>query len=149
MNLAKATDYDAIANAFKVNRKLFPHVRTDEINRMILSCKCAYDLGIIIMFNIYKRNNIIGDIQAPKGSCTIKHILNTQMGNGNAQLVLDKFLTFVNRDVYLSVRSDNLRAIRFYEKNNFLKVGSITWKKGTIPGYVYHWKCKNQELDFS
>ena len=149
MNLAKTTDYDAIANAFKVNRKLFPHIRTDYINSMIRSCKCAYDDGIIIMFTVYKRNNMIGDVQAPKGSCTLKQILNTQIGNGNAQIALDKFLTFASRDVYLSVRADNIRAIRFYEKNNFVKVGSITWKKGTIPGYVYHWKCKNQELDCS
>ena len=149
IQIATPTHYLEIVNIFKANKKLFPHIRPDEIDRLIRSDACVYDSGVVIMFTIYKRNNLIGNILAPKGSCTLKQMLNTQIGNGNAQLVLDKFLTFINRDVYLSVRADNLRAIRFYEKNNFIKIGSVAWNKGTTLGYVYHWKCKSQELDFS
>lgn len=144
--IATLSDYEKIKEGFANNRDLFPHIRTDYIHNMIEKCNCVYDKGIIIMYNFYKRNNKIGTVLAPQGSCTIKQILNTDKGNGNAGIVLNNFLQWAERDVYLSVRADNLRAIKFYQKNNFELVGTINWKNGTIPGHVYQWKYPSQEL---
>jgi len=144
--VATLSDYDDIKTAFAQNRDIFPHIRTDYIHRMIAKCNCVYYDGVIIFYNFYKRKNKIGNIIAPKGTCTIKQILNTQKGNGNAGKVLNEFLQWANRDVYLSVRSDNLRAINFYKKNNFKLVGEISWKNGTLPGHVYCWNPKSPEL---
>lgn len=143
MILATTSQYDAIVDMFKEQRRLFPHIRLDYITSMIHKNKCVYEDGIVIMFNKYKRNNRIGDVVAPKDSYTIKQIVNKTQGNGNAQKILASFLTEVKTDVYLSVRADNTRAIAFYLKNNFVKVGAITWKDGTISGHVYCWKYTN------
>jgi RimJ/RimL family protein N-acetyltransferase len=147
--VATLSDYDAIKEAFGQNRNIFPHIRTDYIYRMIEKSNCVYSDGVIIMYNFYKRNNNIGNVIAPRGSCTIKQILNTQKGNGNAGKLLNEFLQWCERDVYLSVRADNLRAINFYKKNDFQLIGDISWKSGTLPGHVYYWKYKNQELPCS
>jgi hypothetical protein len=143
--IAVSSDYDSIKSAFAKNRDMFPHIRTDYILRMIHRCNCVYSDGVIIFFNFYKRNNKIGNVVAPKGSCTIKQILNTQPGNGNAGKVLNDFLMWAERDVYLSVRASNSRAIQFYKKNKFNLVGEIGWKKGTILGHVYQWKYEINE----
>ena len=111
---------------------------------MIRACKCVFQDGIVIMFTRYKRKNKIGNVIAPKGTYTIKQIVNSSMGNGNAQKILTLFLTQVEDDVYLSVRADNARAIQFYIKNNFVKVGTIAWKNGTIPGHVYCYSKSRQ-----
>lgn len=137
MNIAKTTDYKDIVTVFQDKRKLFPHIRLDYIDSMIRACKCVFQDGIVIMFTRYKRKNRIGNVIAPKGTYTIKQIVNSSIGNGNAQKILTLFLTQVEDDVYLSVRADNARAIQFYIKNNFVKVGTIAWKNGTIPGHVY------------
>ena len=52
--------------------------------------------------------------------------------------VLQKFFEFVNpRRVFLSVRSDNEIAKKFYLKNNMKLVGTTSWARGTLPGDVY------------
>lgn len=146
--VATISDYEYVKAAFAANRDLFPHIRTDYIYNMIERCNCIVYDGVIIMYNFYKRNNTIGNVVAPKGSCTIKQILNTDKGNGKAGIVLNNFLQWAGKDVYLSVRADNLRAIKFYQKNSFELVGTINWKNGTIPGHVYCWKCPSQELPY-
>ena len=48
------------------------------------------------------------------------------------------FFEFVNpRRVFLSVRSDNEIAKKFYLKNNMKLVGTTSWARGTLPGDVY------------
>lgn len=137
IKLAEFTDFDAVVNVFKSQKKLFPHIRLDYITRMIVDSKCVFEDGVVIMFNRYKRNNPIGDVLAQKGTYTIKQIVNSNPGNGAAERVMKKFMDHVGVDIFLSVRADNTRAIRFYERNNFEKIGSIAWKQGTIPGCVF------------
>ena len=58
--------------------------------------------------------------------------------NGSASQALQKFFEFVKpRRVFLSVRSDNEIAKKFYIKNNMKLVGKTTWAKGTLQGEVY------------
>jgi len=40
-------------------------------------------------------------------------------------------------DLYLSVRSGNTVACRFYKRHGMKVVGTVAWKKRTIPGLVY------------
>ena len=55
---------------------------------------------------------------------------NCSQEKGTASDVLQRFFKFVNRRVYLSVRSDNEIAINFYLKNDMKLVGKTTWAKG-------------------
>lgn len=138
-------NHELLCRVFKKHSAIFPHIRQDYIFNMLKAGKCWYENGVIIMFNQYKRNNKIGNITAPKGSFTIKQIVNENIGSGSATAVLENFIEFAKEDVYLSVRKDNTRAVNFYKKNLFHEVGAIAWKGNTIPGLVFI--RKNQNAD--
>ena len=137
MNHAKETDFEAVKEIFYQHKKWFPHIRTDYMKRMIAKNNLVYDNDVVITYNFYKRKQRIGDIIAQQGDC-ILHQIAAKHQNGSASQALQKFFEFVKpRRVYLSVRSDNEIAKKFYVKNNMKLVGSTTWAKGTLPGDVY------------
>ena len=138
-------NHELLCRVFKKHSAIFPHIRQDYIFNMLKAGKCWYENGVIIMFNQYKRNNKIGNITAPKGSFTIKQIVNENIGSGSATAVLEHFIEFAKEDIYLSVRKDNTRAVNFYKKNGFDEIGQIAWKGNTIPGLVFI--RKNQNAD--
>ena len=137
MNHAKETDFEAVKEIFYQHKEWFPHIRTDYMKREIAKGNLIYDNDVVITYNFYKRKQRIGDIIAQQGDC-ILHQIAAKHHNGSASQALQNFFEFVNpRRVYLSVRSDNEIAKKFYLKNNMKLVGSTTWAKGTLPGDVY------------
>ena len=137
MNHAKETDFETVKEIFYQHKKWFPHIRTDYMKRMIAKNNLIYDNDVVITYNFYKRKQRIGDIIAQQGDC-ILHQIAAKHHNGSASQALQKFFEFVNpRRVYLSVRSDNKIAKKFYVKNNMKLIGSTSWAKGTLPGDVY------------
>ena len=137
MNHAKETDFESVKEIFYQHKKWFPHIRTDYMKRMIAKENLIFDNDVVITYNFYKRKQRIGDVIAQQGDC-ILHQIAAKHHNGSASQALQKFFEFVNpRRVYLSVRSDNEIAKRFYLKNNMKLVGSTSWAKGTLPGDVY------------
>ena len=137
MNHAKETDFEAVKEIFYQHKKWFPHIRTDYMKRMIAKNNLIYDNDVVITYNFYKRKQRIGDIIAQQGDC-ILHQIAAKHKNGSASKALQDFFKFVSpRRVFLSVRSDNEIAKKFYIKNNMKLVGKTTWAKGTLPGDVY------------
>ena len=137
MNHAKEIDFESVKEIFYQHKKWFPHIRTDYMKRMIAKENLIFDNDVVITYNFYKRKQRIGDIIAQQGDC-ILHQIAAKHHNGSASQALQNFFEFVNpRRVYLSVRSDNEIAKKFYLKNNMKLVGSTTWAKGTLPGDVY------------
>ena len=137
MNHAKETDFESVKKIFYQHKKWFPHIRTDYMKRMIAKENLIFDNDVVITYNFYKRKQRIGDVIAQQGDC-ILHQIAAKHHNGSASQALQKFFEFVNpRRVYLSVRSDNEIAKKFYLKNNMKLVGSTSWAKGTLPGDVY------------
>ena len=137
MNHAKETDFELVKEIFYQHKKWFPHIRTDYMKRMIAKENLIFDNDVVITYNFYKRKQRIGDVIAQQGDC-ILHQIAAKYHNGSANQALQKFFEFVNpRRVYLSVRSDNEIAKKFYLKNNMKLVGSTSWAKGTLPGDVY------------
>ena len=137
MNHAKETDFEAVKEIFYQHKKWFPHIRTDYMKRMIAKNNLIYDNDVVITYNFYKRKQRIGDIIAQQGDC-ILHQIAAKHHNGSASQALQKFFEFVNpRRVFLSVRSDNEIAKKFYLKNNMKLVGTTSWARGTLPGDVY------------
>ena len=135
MIFAVPSDFEKVKSIFYSHKKWFPHVRTDYMKRMIANKKLILEDGILITFHHCKRKQKIGDIQAFKDDCILHQI--AAKGKGTASDVLQKFFKFVNRRVYLSVRSDNEIAKNFYLKNNMKLIGKTSWAKGTLPGDVY------------
>ena len=137
MNHAKETDFESVKEIFYQHKKWFPHIRTDYMKRMIAKENLIFDNDVVITYNFYKRKQRIGDVIAQQGDC-ILHQIAAKHHNGSASQALQKFFEFVNpRRVYLSVRSDNEIAKKFYLKNNMKLVGTTSWARGTLPGDVY------------
>ena len=137
MNHAKETDFESVKEIFYQHKKWFPHIRTDYMKRMIAKENLIFDNDVVITYNFYKRKQRIGDVIAQQGDC-ILHQIAAKHHNGSASQVLQKFFEFVNpRRVFLSVRSDNEIAKKFYLKNNMKLVGTTSWARGTLPGDVY------------
>ena len=137
MNHAKETDFESVKEIFYQHKKWFPHIRTDYMKRMIAKENLIFDNDVVITYNFYKRKQRIGDTIAQQGDC-ILHQIAAKHHNGSASQALQKFFEFVDpRRVYLSVRSDNEVAKKFYLKNNMKLVGATSWAKGTLPGDVY------------
>jgi len=137
MNHAKETDFEAVKEIFYQHKKWFPHIRTDYMKRQIAQGNLIYDNDVVITYKFYKRKQKIGEVIAQQGDC-ILHQIAAKHKNGSASQALQKFFEFVKpRRVFLSVRSDNEIAKKFYIKNNMKLVGKTTWAKGTLPGEVY------------
>ena len=137
MNHAKETDFETVKEIFYQHKKWFPHIRTDYMKRMIAKDNLILDNDVVIPYNFYKRKQRIGNVIAQQGDC-ILHQIAAKYHNGSASQVLQKFFEFVNpRRVFLSVRSDNEIAKKFYLKNNMKLVGTTSWARGTLPGDVY------------
>tara|TARA_B100000676_G_C17813463_1_gene698701 strand:- start:46 stop:477 length:432 start_codon:yes stop_codon:yes gene_type:complete len=137
LNHAKDSDFDTVWNIFKNNKKYFPHIRTDYLKRNIARGQVVLDQDVIIVYNIYKRKQRLNDdILAQPGDCILHQIV-AKNRNGSAKEVLNRFFKYINTRVFLSVRSENDIAKKFYEKNGMLKIGNTSWAKGTIPGDIY------------
>jgi len=137
MNHAKEINFESVKEIFYQHKKWFPHIRTDYMKRQIAQGNLIYDNDVVITYKFYKRKQKIGEIIAQQGDC-ILHQIAAKHKNGSASKALQKFFEFVKpRRVFLSVRSDNEIAKKFYVKNNMKLVGKTTWAKGTLPGEVY------------
>ena len=137
MIFAQKKDFNKVKEIFYSHKKWFPHVRTDYMMRMIDRKQLILEDGILITFHHAKRKQKIGDVQIEKGDTVLHQIASDSPGSGNAQAVLNNFFEYCEKDVFLSVRADNLTANRFYVKMDMNLVGTTTWAKGTIPGNVY------------
>jgi hypothetical protein len=104
----------------------------------------VYHNGIIIVYARYQRKQALGNCQAAKGSIILHKILNptrvTDTKKGRAAAVLKMFFEHVGASVWLTVRSNNKRAIAFYKKSGFKKAGNIAWMGGELPGTVFKYE---------
>ena len=132
-------DYDNIKKIFSQHKQFFPHVRQDYIKRMIASGNLIFDNDVIITYNYYKRKQRVGTVTAQQGDCILHQI--AAKNRGTASQKLQDFFKWTNRRVFLSVRSDNQVAKKFYEKNGMNLVGQTSWSlggvKNALPGDVY------------
>jgi len=137
MKLACSKDFEKVKKIFYKHKQWFPHVRTDYMKRMIDKQQIIYEDCVIITFHHCKRQQKIGDVNLRKGDTVLHQIASEYPGDGNARSIMRAFFEWCPRDVYLSVRSDNLTACGFYDSIGMKKVGKTSWAKGTLPGLVY------------
>ena len=119
---AKETDYGVVKDIFNQHKEWFPHIRQDYIKRMIASNNLILDNEVIITYNYYKKKQRIGTVTAQQGDCVL-HQIAAKNRNGSASQALQNFFKWTNRRVFLSVRSDNIIAKKFYEKNGMDLIG--------------------------
>ena len=95
-----------------------------------------YRNGVVLTWIQYKKTVKKNDKCIIKpGDVKLDQIVNKNQGNGAAKKVVMQFLKkFEKNRIWLEVRANNKRAIRFYRKNGFKKVCNI--KFGEIPGIM-------------
>lgn len=156
MNHANDQNFDDIMSIFHQHKSWFGHIRSDYIRQTIInnskkfnftsnltsknksSTLTIFEDNVIITYNIYKVNKKIGNVQAKKGDC-ILHQIGAKNRDGSAARILNKFFEYIDSDVLLSVRRDNVYAKKFYEKNQMKLVGETFWSNNTIPGDIYRY----------
>lgn len=131
-------DLENIKEIFKPYKKdYFPHVRNDYLTRMIKSGNVILDKDVVITYNHYKRKQTITEgVIAEKGDCVLHQIV-SKNHDGSATDVLQRFFKQVNVRVFLTVRSSNATAKKFYKRNGMKIVGQTSWANSTIAGDVY------------
>ena len=146
---AKDTDFEKVKDIFYQYKELFPHIRTDYMRRMIESGNLILDNDVIITYNYYKRNyklvrSSLGEMSQKiimQPNDCILHQIAAKNRNGSASEVLQRFFKWTKRRVFLSVRSENVIAKRFYEKNGMKLIGKTSWTKdgvkNALPGDIY------------
>ena len=140
MNYATIDNFDEVWNIFQNNKEWFPHVRTSHVRNRLSWGQVILQDGVVITQQQYKRNGKIGkdsDVDVKKGDYIIHQIINSNPSNRNAKKVIEEYFDHVNQNVYLTVRSENIVANRFYEKVGMTKVGYINWSKGKMKGNVW------------
>ena len=140
MILAQEHDFEKVKEIFYQHKQWFPHIRTDYMRREIAKGHVVLDREVIITYNFYKRKQPIGNVLAQQGDC-ILHQIAAKNKDGSASEVLQRFFKWTKRRVFLSVRSDNVIAKKFYEKNNMKLIAKTSWAKdgvkNALPGDIY------------
>ena len=95
-----------------------------------------YRNGVVLTWIKYQKTVKKNDKCIIKpGDVKLDQIVNKNQGNGAAKKVVMQFLKkFEKNRIWLEVRANNKRAIKFYRKNGFKKVCNI--KFGEIPGIM-------------
>lgn len=152
MNHADLDNLEEIMDVFKQYGDTFPHIRKDKIETMIEFHNVIWEEKVLITYNHYKRKQKLGLIEqddngvyikvpyeAQEGDCILHQIAAQSQGDGSGRRVFERFIDYnKGRDIVLSVRSLNTRAIEFYKKYGFIKVSDIEWgKTKQVKGEVY------------
>ena len=88
-----------------------------------------YTNGVVLTWTVYQKTVKKGKAVIKPGDVKINQLVNKNQGNGKAKKIFLDFLKKKgkNKTVWLEVRANNKRAIRFYKKNGFKKVTDITF----------------------
>jgi len=145
---AKENDFDAVKDIFYQHKEWFPHVRTDYMRREIASGNLIIDNDVVITYGRYKRayhlSKAMGNVNSKvimQYGDVILHQIAAKHRNGSASDALQRFFRFAKGRVWLSVRSDNEIAKKFYLKNGMTHQGTTSWTKdgvkNALPGDIY------------
>ena len=140
MNHATIDDFDEVWKVFQDNKEWFPHVWNTKVKKRLINNELIFQDGVVITYSKSRRNGKIGrdtDVSITKGDYVIHQIINSNPRNGNAEKVIREYFDHVGQDVYLTVRSENIAANKFYEKVGMNMVGNISWSKGKMLGNVW------------
>lgn len=143
MRHATVEDYDVICDLFDKNRDVFPYFRRDGLMNKLKGYRGAvvYENGVVILYHYYDVRYRIGNVYANSGDVIINELVKED--GGDAKGVVGRFFEYVAQPVWLTVRKDNIRAKRFYDKMGMEIVGEIFWGDGTIEGDVYVYSHSN------
>ena len=152
MRFAREKDSPEIYELYKKNRKIFPNITMGHITNRIKKRECIYTEGVVIIFRILQKTVQIGNnTKCQKSDCILNQIV-TSFSNGSGSRNLNRFFDYIGSlphasgVIHLSVRSDNDRAKKFFERNEMELVDKTSWSEGKIEGDIYK-KMLKGDLD--
>lgn len=141
MHHATPDQLKEIFGLFRAYPAIFPHIRQDALLRRIVAQQCAYEDGVVITYQRYKKRTRVCTVDVPAGAVMLHQILNSKQFSGAGRRVFERFCAEIVRPLgghlYLSVRQENTTACQFYERHGMDVVGTVAWAKGTIPGHIF------------
>lgn len=138
MKHATIEDYDSICALFDKHREHFPYFRRDGLMDRLNGYRrggVVYESGVVISYHYYGISYKIGNVRVNSGDVIINEL--AKEDGGDAKGVVSRFFDYVARPVWLTVRRDNIRAKKFYDKMGMKIIGEIFWGNGRIEGDVY------------
>jgi hypothetical protein len=146
MRHAEPADLKTIYSLFSTRRDIFPHVRQDALRRRIEAKQCIYEDGVVITFQKYRKRTRVGNLSIPSGAIMLHQIMSGNQFSGAGSRIFNRFFDEIvvpcGGNLYLTVRTENTVACRFYERHGMGIVGKVAWSGGTLPGLIY---CKKPE----
>ena len=130
-------DLNELVDIFKLYPKIFPRgyfrflkkTLSEKINKK----EIIYEKGVLLTWTEYKKKTKISpSISINKGEIKINQLVNKNQGNNMAKEIFVNFLKTKKTNMFLTVKKDNKRAIRFYELNDFKKIGEKIMGKNII-----------------
>ena len=153
MRFAREEDSPEIYELYKKNRKIFPHITMGHITNRIKKRECIYTEGVVIIFRIHQKTVQIGNnTKSQKSDCVLNQIVAT-FSNGSGSRILNRFFDYigslphVSGVIYLSVRNDNDRAKKFYERNGMKLIDKTNWTDGDVEVDVYQKILKKMDIE--
>lgn len=144
----KLSKIKKIVKIFKQYPEIFPRgyfrFLEGNLREKFQNKEIMFKNGVVLTWKKYKVNpGKYSKYNFKKGDIKINQLVNKKQGNGKAKNLFLKFLKkHENVNLILDVLKNNQRAIKFYHKNGFRKVG--TTKFGKLPGIVMK-RSKNQK----
>lgn len=145
---------DDIMSIVNLYPDIFPHLYKQDFKMegRVLKGDVVYQDGVFITFTEYSNTRRLSKnafTRIKEGDVIIHQFGNKEPGNGKTREVLDLFMDHFRKKgahtVFLTVRKENERACRFYEKYGFTFDSDIHWNSketGKIEGSVYRYELK-------
>lgn len=120
-----------LIDLFRLYPEIFPRgyfrFLKKTLNEKIKSNQLIYKNEVLLTWTKYKKKTKISpNITINKGEIKINQLINKNQGNKMAKKIFMDFLKEKKTPMYLIVKQNNERAIKFYLKNNFFIVGEKT-----------------------
>ena len=128
--------YYKIFHIFYKHHDIFPYMRKDYLEEYLDKKQVILDSGVVIVYHRYKVSKTLGNCKVNKDDVIIKDMVK-EYDSADAKEVINRFIDYVDTNVWCTVRSDNIRACKFYEKVGMEQISDIYWKQGELKGYVY------------
>lgn len=147
--LAKQSDLETIYKLFRDEKEYFGHVRKDQLERRIKQKQVIYHNGAVIIYHNVERTQIIStgsNVSATRGDCILHQIVSKVKRKGRGSSVMRTFIQENQRNVFLSIRQDNMNARKFYETLGMKIVGSTSWGKNNVSGKIYFFNIMGQHI---
>ena len=111
-------------------------MRKDYLEEYLDKKQVILDSGVVIVYHRYKVSKTLGNCKVNKDDVIIKDMVK-EYDSADAKEVINRFFDYVDTNVWCTVRSDNIRACKFYEKVGMEQISDIYWKQGELKGYIY------------